>query len=43
MLADQGNKTPINWSKNVTKQSEINFYNIILVSDQYKKSNELRN
>jgi hypothetical protein len=43
MLADQGNKTPPNWSKNVTKQSEIDFYHILLVSDLYKMSNMLRN
>jgi hypothetical protein len=42
MLADHGNKTPPNWSKNVTKQSEIDFYHILLVSDLYKKSNMLR-
>jgi hypothetical protein len=43
MIADQGNKTFANWSKNVTKQSIIDFYDIILVSDLYKKSNKLRN
>jgi hypothetical protein len=43
MLADQRNKTSPNWSKNVTKQSEIDFYDRILVSDLYKKSNKLRN
>jgi hypothetical protein len=43
MLADQGNATIPNWSKNVTKQSEIDFYDIIIVSDLYKKSNKLRN
>jgi hypothetical protein len=43
MIADQGNKTFPNWSKNVTKQSEIDFYDIILVSDRYKNSNKIRN
>jgi hypothetical protein len=43
MLADQGNKTYPNWSKNVTKPLEIVFYHLTLVSDLYKKSNKLRN